>query len=949
MLDDRRMGATTGLGPRARGALLVVGGGLVAYLALGWLADDRGATSGGTAVDRVVVHGDEPAPVAALSGTAGLIPPPGPRVSTTPPPPVTLPGPAVGTVMDARAVPIARAQVLAVDAQALALGPPTLTDAAGGFWLAPDVLARTAALRIAGPGVVAAELSWIADAPAPRIVVGRQLDLVALVSRAGAVVAGARVHLRDGGDGDRAVAVTGLDGVARFEAVPAAPYELWAEGGGGVSTLVAIDASATGSALLELGPAGVIVAQVAGGSAGAQVALARRDGDHAVRRATVDATGAVAIEGLVPGTWRLEVTRPGGFAEREVEVRPGARQVVEVALAPTGSVTGVVVDDLGAPVIGATVIVQGAAGADPVAGAPSLRSSARWIHPLAGVRELPHSAGRRFGADRPGPRPAECGAGHCGVDLGHERGRSVHAVADGTLALVYPQLRGRAGRYVAIDHAGGLRTFYMHLDEVRADLVVGAPIAAGEPLGTVGTSGVYVSGPHLHFALSQALDGRTFYIDPEAMLRDAVVLPADRPLGSTVVIDDGVRVATIRADGVARTEAAATAPRGRTDARGAFVVNDLRPGAYTALALAPGLLPGQAVAARVIGGPAGAPLRLVLSVGQVIAGVVTGPDGPIAGAQVVATAVPDDDASGEAAEVVHQLAAALTGPDGRYELRAVRGTVEVRVVARGFGVSQRVVALGAGATPRREDFSLVRAAARLFAEVRDATGAPVAGVSARVVGGPTADRRAVTGLDGAFIIRDVVDGAYRLELRAPGLPTTMVELASERFATFTLRSGGALALTVLDRHTGRPLAASVRASGPGGATRNAATDALGGLALPHLPAGTWRLELRADGFVGERREVVLRDGQATPLRVELARGAVVAGFVRDYYGQRVGGARVRLGSAETTTSASGEFRLVDAPTGSRDLVVELGDRRARMPLTLAPGDERVTLVIDLVE
>jgi hypothetical protein len=83
----------------------------------------------------------------------------------------------------------------------------------------------------------------------------------------------------------------------------------------------------------------------------------------------------------------------------------------------------------------------------------------------------------------------------------------------------------------------------------------------------------------------------------------------------------------------------------------------------------------------------------VLSVGQVIAGVVTGPDGPIAGAQVVATAVPDDDASGEAAEVVHQLAAALTGPDGRYELRAVRGTVEVRVVARGFGVSQRVVAL----------------------------------------------------------------------------------------------------------------------------------------------------------------------------------------------------------------------------------------------------------------
>lgn len=947
------MAATSGLGPRVRGALLVVGAGLVAYLALGWLAGDRAAPSTEVAIDRVVVADVEPTALESSAAPPNVVAPTSPTSLSARPPmatlTVTLPGPAVGTVMDARAQPIAGAQVMAVDGQALALGPPTFTDTEGGFWLPPDMLARTASLRIAGAGVISAELAWIADAPAPRIVVGRLATLVVQVGRAGAVVAGARVHLRDGGDGDRAVATTGLDGVARFDAVPAAPYELWAEGGGGVSRMVALDAGVMASAQLELGPAGTIVARVGGASAGALVALAPRDGEHAVRRVTVDAAGQAIVEGLVPGAWRVEVTRPGAFAERDVEVQAGAREVVDLALAPTASVTGVVVDDHGAPVVGATVIVQGTTGDATAAAPPSLRSSARWIHPLAGARELPHSAGRRFGADRPGPRPAECGAGHCGVDLGHERGRSVHAVADGTLALVYPQLRGRAGRYVAIDHAGGLRTFYMHLDEVRADLMVGAPIAAGEPLGTVGTSGVYVSGPHLHFALSQEQDGRNFYIDPEAMLRDAVVLPADRPLGSTVVIDDGVRVATIRADASVRAEPSATTPRARTDARGAFVLGDLRPGAYTALALAPGLLPGQPAVVRVAAGQVGAPLRLVLSVGQVIAGVVTGPDGPVAGAQVVATAVPDDGDGAEAAEVVHQLAAAITGPDGRYELRAVRGTVEVRVAARGFGVSQRVVALGANPAPRREDFALVRARARLFAEVRDAAGAPVAGVSARVVAGPTMDRRALTGPDGAFVIRDVVDGAYRLELRAPGLPTTMVELASERFTTFTLRSGGTLSLSVLDRHTGRPLVASVRVSGPGGATRSAATDALGALELPHLPAGTWRLELRADGFVGERREVSVRDGQAQALRVELARGAVVAGFVRDYYGQRVGGARVRLGSAETTTSASGEFRIVDAPTGSRDLIVELGDRRASTALTLAPGDERVTLVIDLVD
>ena len=70
-------------------------------------------------------------------------------------------------------------------------------------------------------------------------------------------------------------------------------------------------------------------------------------------------------------------------------------------------------------------------------------------------------------------------------------------------------------------------------------------------------------------------------------------------------------------------------------------------------------------------------------------------------------------------------------------------------------------------------------------------------------------------------------------------------------------------------------------------------------------------------------------------------------MVRDAYGQRVAGARVRLGTAEGTTNGNGEFRLRDAPTGDLELQVELGDRRALQPMTLAPGDERVTLVIDL--
>ncbi len=906
---------------------VVVAVGLGAYGALGLLGDGAPEVApvvAAPALAPIVV--EQVAPAVAAAAVAA--------------PAVVDPRPVAGTLIDRGGRPIAGARVDVLDAAGAALDAVSITDADGGFHFEPAALAKADRLRLGGTTVAAAEVSWLAAGPAPRVIATRLVVLQARVGLPGAVV-----HVRAGGTADVATAIVGPDGVARLAPLAAAPYELWAEASGQASMLIRVDAAAADADVgLTLAAAGRVVGQLRGPGAGrAVVTLTSTIADAAAREVTADVDGRFAVDAVVPGTWQLVVDGIGGFDEQALTISAGATADVQATLRPTGRLVGAVVDDLGAPVAGATVIVQGTSIAMPTSAA-----STGWVHPLTGDRQMPMRDSRRFGADRPGPRPAECGAGHCGVDLGTERGKIVHAVADGTVALVYPQVRGRAGRYVALDHAGGLRTFYMHLDEVRGDLQVGAPIAAGEPLGTVGTTGVHVSGPHLHFALAQVQDGRSWYLDPEVLLLGAVVMPADRALGSTVIIDDGVRVATLRSDGgrVAPT-AMATATQGTSDARGAFAVGQLRPGTYSALVVAPGLIMGRSVQVTIAAGADSAPVRVTLSAGVTIEGVVSGPDGPVRGARVTAVAA---DVEGSSGEVVQQLAAAVTGADGRYQLRAVTGAVTLAVSAPGFATSQRDVVLGRADLARRtrqEDLTLVDARSRLHGEVRDDDGAPLGGVVVRVTRGPTADRRAVTAPDGSFRIAGVVDGSYQLELVVPGRAPQPAALRSEAFTTLVVSQGATLEIAVADRHTGRMLAATVRASGPGNATQTLTCDAAGIATAAHLAAGRWSLEINAAGFVTERRTVEVAGRRPAPVRVELGRGALIAGVVRDAYGQRVAGARVRLGTAEGTTNGNGEFRLRDAPTGDLELQVELGDQRVTQPLTLAPGDERVTLVIDL--
>lgn len=787
-------------------------------------------------------------------------------------------------------------------------------------------IAAPSPARLGAGRIVPGQPPQLADAP--------RSGLVVHVTADGRAVANAEVLLADGSENPPLIARSDREGVARFDAdLGPGPFEVWAVDGGRASQIARIG-ELVGNLPLSLEPASIVTGEIqADGAplASGSVQLTPLDVDHAVRITSLDAHGRFQIAGIPHGRWRIEATSPGFLASAPQEIRvEKPTEAVVAQLERAAIASGTVLDRRGEPVPNATIVVrrQGSHGAR--AAAPTF-GAMRWVFPFATARQVPNNEGARFGASRPGTRPAECGDGHCGMDLVMPRGTTVHATGDGEVLVATTALGSEAGRFVAIDHGDGLVTMYMHLDQVRAGLEVGQVIRAGTPIGTVGSTGFdpTKSVPHLHFAVTQHRGGRTWYLDPEAMLRRAVVLAAPRAL------DGAIETFALAPRAHAEVPAAETIT---TDARGRFRAANLEPGTYVAVAFAPDLAPGASPPFAVRGGEPLEGVVVTLEPGALVSGRVTTRNGPLAGATVIA--------STGFGETASKVATTTSNAQGEFTLRALSGTITVAVSAPKYGETSRMLDL-AGRDASRLDFSLVVEDATLRGLVRSPFGG-VAGASVRIVEGPTR-RSAITDAAGQFTLQPVATGRYVLEVSSADFPARRIALESDRFGEVRLEQGGGVRIRVGDAREGTGLAGiRVDARGPEGAIAARTSDARGIVDLGGLAPGAWTLAVRARGYVAITREVAIRASRIPEdLRIDLAKAATLAGVVRDDRGSRVAGARVWSGGASTQSDAEGNFRLTGVPIGAVDLEAALGERAGRIPLQLSAGDERVTLTIEL--
>jgi murein DD-endopeptidase MepM/ murein hydrolase activator NlpD len=105
------------------------------------------------------------------------------------------------------------------------------------------------------------------------------------------------------------------------------------------------------------------------------------------------------------------------------------------------------------------------------------------------------------------PRPeidseAKSGGGHKGIDIYAEKGTPVIAVAAGIILGSYSE--PFYGDHIIIDHGRDgkgvtVSSRYLHLDERIVNK--GDRITRGQKIGTLGSSGILASYPHLHFEI----------------------------------------------------------------------------------------------------------------------------------------------------------------------------------------------------------------------------------------------------------------------------------------------------------------------------------------------------------------------------------------------------------------------------------------------------------------
>lgn len=106
---------------------------------------------------------------------------------------------------------------------------------------------------------------------------------------------------------------------------------------------------------------------------------------------------------------------------------------------------------------------------------------------------------------------------HHGIDFGCPAGTPIFASQSGT--VVKSEYIDMYGCYIVIDHGDGYQSMYLHLTSRR--VAVGEQVTIGQVIGISGNTGIWTTGPHLHFQVNKdgvSIDPTNLFLSYEELM-----------------------------------------------------------------------------------------------------------------------------------------------------------------------------------------------------------------------------------------------------------------------------------------------------------------------------------------------------------------------------------------------------------------------------------------------
>jgi protocatechuate 3,4-dioxygenase beta subunit len=651
-------------------------------------------------------------------------------------------------------------------------------------------------------------------------------------------------------------------------------------------------------------------------------------------RVALDKPGvSVALRVLPAGLPSVRFTGPFDSSEENA--------LFDIQVPPASGTSGRVVDEAGKPVAGARILV--------VASETGFDGDSRYI------------GEGRTGAD-----------GAFAVPDAPEGTRVVLVRAAGFVPVTRVQIEARSDEKISLQRGGTVKGAVL---DVSGKPAAGVIVTAEEVAAQTDAQGNFrMAGVSAGAHRLQALWKEDF-----AAQKDSVRVKKGEEteaslklrLGSAIpgtVVEEGTRkpVAGVRISAYASTGFGGFARRraermARTDARGRFRLPGLAPARYAVQAAKEGYLSAQ-VAGVNASGQSVPPTNLALRKAASISGKVTDEKGqPVAGARVRITREMGmrrllRGAAGNPAALFGGQGV-LTVADGTFRLRGLEPerNLSVEAARSGYATARKPgVSVKAG-DAIKDVVLVVRRGLEARGKVVDAQGQPVAGAQLRAIhkedglmGGARVQMRlmgmdrdkpdAVTGNDGAFLLKGLEVGQYTLAIAREGfarktVPSLEVKATGENvWPPVTLVAGAPIAGLVRDSAGGPISGAQIFAIdvGSGGRPQNGTSDADGKFRLEGFTAERPILvNVTAQGYAALQRNVT---PPAADIAVVLKSAGTVRGRVEDAdtkkpvtdftisRGGPRGGGGVQImmgrgGADQSFQSEDGTFELTEVPPG----------------------------------